>query len=277
MRRESGHRDKAVQTAAMQNALANIERLGAAMPAACGNLPPRALEPSTDLPTPKVLALIAHELRTPMSPILCAAQMLQRVNLSASQAAELGALIERQASRLKAMVERLAAVGRFSLGKFDLDKHTVRLDAVLAAAVETCRPALDRAGHALQISNRCGSIELLADQLALEQVFVNLLDNAAKYTPDCGHIHLSSWCDAGDAVVTVTDTGIGLPADRLGEAFQLFSQFDRARDFSMGGLGIGLALVKQIVELHGGSVAATSRGLDLGSSFTVRLPLKEAS
>jgi CheY-like chemotaxis protein len=164
-------------------------------------------------------------------------------------------------------------VSRISRGKLDLKLQRIELAAVVNSAIETSRPLLDQMGHELTVSLPEEPIFVEADLTRLAQVFLNLLNNAAKYSDRHGHIHLTAGREGHDAVVLVKDTGIGIAADQLPRIFEMFSQVDRSLEKSQGGLGIGLTLVRRLVELHGGSVVANSEGTGKGSEFVVRLPV----
>jgi CheY-like chemotaxis protein/two-component sensor histidine kinase len=175
------------------------------------------------------------------------------------------------------LIDDLLDVSRISRNKMELRRTRLLLPDVVSSAVETVRPAIDAAGHELTLSLPDEPIHLDADLTRLAQVFGNLLGNSAKYTPPGGRIRLSAVANDGHAEVTVSDNGIGIPAASLPTIFDMFSQVDRSIERSTGGLGIGLALVKGLVEMHGGTVTAASEGPGRGSTFTVRLPLLPAS
>ena len=181
--------------------------------------------------------------------------------------------MERQVEQLVRLVDDLLDVSRVMRGKIDLRREPVEFAAVVARAVETAQPLIDAQGHRLDISLPQESLLLSADPVRLAQVIGNLLTNATKYTEASGHILLSARRDGGTAVLRVRDTGIGIAPDMLPHVFDLFVQVDHAASRSQGGLGIGLTLVKNLVEMHGGTVEAHSGGLGRGSEFVVRLPL----
>lgn len=216
------------------------------------------------------LALLAHELRNPLAPLR---NGLQVIRLSADRDARerAQAMMDRQLGHMVRLIDDLLDVSRISRNKMELRRTRLSLADAVASAVETVRPAIDAAGHELTVSLPPRPLHLDADLIRLAQVFGNLLSNSAKYTPPGGHIRLTAEARGGEAVVTVSDNGIGIPAASLPNIFDMFSQVDRSIERSTGGLGIGLALVKGLVEMHGGTVTAASEGR--GSTFTVRLPL----
>jgi CheY-like chemotaxis protein/two-component sensor histidine kinase len=186
-------------------------------------------------------------------------------------------MIERQVLHLSRLVDDLLDVSRITRGKITLRKEVVDLAAVLSRAVETSRPLIEANRHRLTLSLFAQPIRLVADPTRLEQVFSNLLNNAAKYMERGGAIWLSGQRLDGEVVVRVRDTGFGIPAEVLPRIFDLFAQADRTLDRSQGGLGIGLTLVRSLVEMQGGSVEAHSEGPGKGSEFVVRLPLHQDS
>ena len=218
------------------------------------------------------LATLAHELRNPLAPI---GNALQIMRMSADAAAHDGAraMIERQLRQLVHLVDDLLDVSRISQGKIELRRGSIALDDVIRNAVETSRPLVDAAGHALELAPATmPALVVDGDMTRLTQVVANLLNNAAKYTPAGGRISVATRREGGDAVVEVTDTGVGIAAHQLPEVFEMFAQVERTSERAQGGLGIGLALVRRLVEMHGGTVSAASDGPGLGSSFRVRLP-----
>ncbi|MEK8092024.1 PAS domain S-box protein [Methylocystis sp. IM3] len=221
------------------------------------------------------LATLAHELRNPLAPICNATHVLLHETAPTMSVRDLGllAMIERQARHLVRLVDDLMEVSRITRGKVELKMQVVDLADVLRHAVETAQPMIDRAGHELRVILPAAPMALEADPVRLAQVFTNLLDNAAKYTEAGGSIRLTAELVGDQAVVTVSDSGVGIPADMLPRVFDLFTQVDRSLGRAQGGLGIGLALVKSLLGLHGGTVEARSDGLGSGSAFIVRLPL----
>jgi PAS domain S-box-containing protein len=216
------------------------------------------------------LAMLGHELRNPLAPILTALQLMEMRGEQGAQRER--AIIERQARHLVRLVDDLLDVSRITRGKIELERAPTDLAAVIAKAVEMASPLLERRSHRLELEVQPDLI-VDGDPVRLAQVFQNLLTNAAKYTPPGGHIAARARRDGEHTVVEVHDDGIGIPGHLLGSVFEPFVQGERARDRSEGGLGIGLMLVRSLVELHGGSVTARSEGAGKGSCFEVRLPL----
>jgi signal transduction histidine kinase len=217
------------------------------------------------------IALLAHELRNPLAPIRSGLQILKLSGRTEDPA--LG-MMDRQLTHMVRLVDDLLDVSRIGRNKIDLRRAQVSLADVIASAVETARPALDEAGHELTVALPAEPIILDGDLTRLAQVFSNLLTNSAKYTPPGGKVRLTAVRQGGAVVVSVRDTGIGIPAASLPTIFDMFSQVDRSVERTTGGLGIGLALVKGLTEMHGGTVSAASDGS--GSTFTVTLPVPAA-
>jgi PAS domain S-box-containing protein len=222
------------------------------------------------------LALLAHELRNPLAPLRNGLQVMRLAADDPSAAAQARTMMERQLGHMVRLIDDLLDVSRISRSKMELRRCRVLLADVLSSAVETARPAIEAAGHQLTLALPPEPVALDADLTRLAQVFGNLLSNSAKYTPHGGHIRLAAVRRGSDVVVSVRDTGIGIPPESLASIFDMFSQVDRSLERSTGGLGIGLALVKGLVEMHDGSVTAESAGVGKGSTFTVRLPVLEA-
>ncbi len=226
-----------------------------------------------DLRKDEFLATLAHELRNPLAPIRNAVQIMQ---LSRDEAMHDHArkIIERQLKQMVHLVDDLLDVSRISQGKVELRLEQVDVAEAVLDAIETSRPLIDAGRH--HLTTRLAPPRALmvdADPTRLTQIVANLLNNAAKYTPEGGHIQVLAERDGDAAVITVQDSGIGLSQDMLPRVFDMFAQVDRSMERAQGGLGIGLALVKRLVEMHGGSVHATSDGPDLGCRFVVRVPL----
>jgi two-component system CheB/CheR fusion protein len=219
------------------------------------------------------VATLAHELRNPLAPIRNAARLLQTKAAADADVAWSRDVIERQVAHMSRLLEDLLDASRIAQGKLELRRALVPLAEVIEAAVETCRPSIDSAGHELHVSLPLASLQVEADPVRLAQVFGNLLTNAAKYTERGGRIDVEAKQEGREAVVTVRDTGIGIAPEMRGRLFQLFAQDAGSAQRSQGGLGIGLSLVKGLVELHGGQVEARSDGPQCGSEFIVRLPL----
>lgn len=219
------------------------------------------------------LATLAHELRNPLAAIQTCAHLLRPEALDPETLGDVRDVIVRQARHMSQLVEDMLDITRISRGTMVLREEPVDLADVVSRAVERVRPIVDGRRHELIIAMPDEPMVLEADPTRLEQVLANLLTNAAKYTDSGGRIELVAVREGGDAVVRVRDNGIGLAPEALARLFQLFSQVDAAHDRSRSGLGIGLALVKSLVELHGGSVWAASDGPGRGSEFVVRLPM----
>lgn len=218
------------------------------------------------------LAMLAHELRNPLAPITSAAEVLQMVARGDAKVLRAAEVITRQSRHLSALVDDLLDVSRVTRGLVELQMGVVDLDAIVESAVEQARPLLESKQHSLTVHHERGHRAVIGDRNRLVQVLVNLLNNAAKYTPDGGIIALTVHNDGSRIVVDVKDNGIGIDSALLPFVFDLFTQASRTPDRSQGGLGIGLALVKTIVTLHGGEVSAASDGFGAGSRFTVILP-----
>jgi PAS domain S-box-containing protein len=228
------------------------------------------------------LATLAHELRNPLAPLRSGLQVmrLRSGHPAAGGPADVShvlGVMERQLGHMVELVDDLLDVARITRGQVELKRTSIDLKDVLDAAVEAAMPAMEEHGHRLRVGIEAGPLPLLADTTRLTQVVSNLLNNAAKYTPRGGAVTLSARRDGGQAVITVLDNGVGIAPESIEEVFGLFNQVGREHDRSQGGLGIGLSLVRSLVELHGGSVAASSAGAGLGSEFTVRLPLAEVA
>jgi PAS domain S-box-containing protein len=218
------------------------------------------------------LAMLAHELRNPLAPITSAAQLLGSASLEPKTVRRASEIIARQAEHMTELVNDLLDVSRVTRGLVTLDREELDLNAVVTHAVEQVRTLVETRRHALTLE-LCGEpVHVDGDRTRLVQVVSNILNNAAKYTPTGGHITLAVRAFDEHVEVTVRDTGMGIPADVLPYVFDLFTQAERTPDRSQGGLGIGLALVKSLVALHGGSVRAASPGLNLGSEFVIVLP-----
>jgi PAS domain S-box-containing protein len=219
------------------------------------------------------LATLAHELRNPLAPICNALQIIGLAGDNLALMSQARCMMERQLTQMVRLIDDLLDVSRITRNKLELRHESVELAVAVQCAVDTARPLIEAAQHRLTITLPQEPVLLHADLIRLAQVFSNLLTNAAKYTERGGEISLTAERQGGDLVVRVKDTGVGIPCDKLAHVFDLFVQVDRSLERSQGGLGIGLTLVKRLVELHGGSVAASSDGPGKGSVFTVRLPL----
>jgi PAS domain S-box-containing protein len=219
------------------------------------------------------LATLAHELRNPLVPIRNAVEILKHHGPPDSGAQRVHELIERQVQHLVRLIDDLLDVSRISRGKLQLRKERVPLAGVLERALEVTRPLIERAGHDLEVSLPPQPIHLDADPVRLAEVFSNLLDNACKFTERGGRIRLSVACDGTEVAVRVADSGIGITPEHLDGIFDMFVQLPATADRVRSGLGIGLALTRGLVEMHGGRIQAYSAGLGKGCTFTVRLPV----
>jgi PAS domain S-box-containing protein len=221
------------------------------------------------------LATLAHELRNPLAPIRNAAHVLATRPLAENTLERSSSIIQRQVAQMARLLDDLLDVARITRGKLSLRKDYITLQSVIAIAVETARPAIDAKSHRLKLEVTDRPLWLEADPVRLAQVVSNLLNNAAKYTDPKGLITLRAGATESGCYLSVSDSGIGLSPEALRSVFGMFAQEATALDRSEGGLGIGLALVKGLVELHGGTVDAFSRGVNYGSEFTMRLPVTE--
>jgi PAS domain S-box-containing protein len=223
------------------------------------------------------IAMLAHELRNPLAPIRNAVALMQRRNIQDPIVESMRQTIERQSGQLARIIDELLDVNRVARGQFTIEKETLDLREILQRAIETSRPLIDARQHKLDVHMGSVPIPVHADPLRLQQVVVNLLNNAAKYTPSQGSITLIASAIDGHAEIRVRDTGKGIPRDALDRVFDLFIQLEPNSGSALGGLGVGLALVRRIVELHGGRVQARSEGLGRGAEFNVRLPLSQSA
>jgi PAS domain S-box-containing protein len=219
------------------------------------------------------LAMLSHELRNPLSPILNAMHLLRLQGNENLIQQEARRVIERQVGQLTRIIDDLLEVSRITTGRVRVEPHRLEAKSVVERAVESARPLIDHRGHHLSVSFPSRPIWLQADPTRLEQVVVNLLNNAAKYTDEGGRIWVEVIEVGDEMLLKVRDTGVGIAPEMLPDVFDLFSQADRSLDRSQGGLGIGLSLVRHLVEMHRGTVEVQSAGLGQGSEFTVRLPM----
>lgn len=220
------------------------------------------------------LATLAHELRNPLAPIRTGLQLLGAgPPKDAEQVRAVTRMMERQTTQLRRLIDDLLEVSRISTGKLVLQRVALDLREVVAMALEACQPLIDRGGHAVNVRLPERALWVDGDPARLSQALSNLLNNACKYTPDGGRIWVSLQRQDAQAVLCVRDSGVGLPADMIGRVFDMFAQVNRSLERSQGGLGIGLALVRNLVSMHGGRVTAESPGPGQGSSFTIELPL----
>lgn len=218
------------------------------------------------------LATLAHELRNPLAPVKYAVAAL-RQGIEGQQRLQVQDVIDRQVSQMARLIDDLLDLSRINRGLIHLRPEHVRLSDLIGQAVEATRPSVDEAGHTLHLQLPPDELVLHADATRIVQVIVNLLTNACKYTPDGGHIRLAARREGPQASIEVSDDGIGIPLQEQGQLFQIFTQLHHTANRAKGGLGIGLSLVRTLVQMHGGTVAVASPGLNQGSTFTVRLPL----
>jgi signal transduction histidine kinase len=225
----------------------------------------------------EALSVLAHELRNPLAVIRHAVAVLRLCNKDESAVRSTQDVIDRQVTHMVRLVDDLSDLSRLANGKVRLELEPLDLTTVVREAVENCRAAVELRKHRLAVRWPQAPLQVLADRVRLTQVVTNLLSNASKYTPPGGCISLSVDQDVNEAVLSVCDNGIGIPAVTLPKVFDTFLQAEGSLGMSQGGLGIGLSLVRRFVEMHGGSVQAASAGANCGSEFTVRLPLARGS
>jgi signal transduction histidine kinase len=219
------------------------------------------------------LAVLAHELRNPLSPLVNSVEILRRSGSAGEErVARQLEVMARQLQQLTRLVDDLLDVSRVSRGLIELKRERLQLEEILDDAAEAARPQLEACSHQLVRGGLPAGITVHGDRVRLTQVFANLLSNAAKYTDPGGRVIMSVVLDQHRVSVVVQDTGIGIPQDMLSRIFDMFTQVPSAQARSQGGLGIGLTLVRRLVELHGGRISAYSRGVGQGSTFTVSLP-----
>ena len=219
------------------------------------------------------LATLAHELRNPLAPIRNALEILQSDDYSQNQKSEAFGRVERQVTQMIRLVDDLMDVSRITRGKIRIHRKPVNLCEILGTAIETIQPLIDEKQHTLLVEKVAEPVWVNGDLIRLSQIFSNIINNAAKYTPPGGNIEVCiSTCD-GKVTIAVKDNGEGIPADKLKSVFDMFTQVDGALERSQGGLGIGLTLVKKLTELHDGTVNVQSDGVDKGTTFIVTLPV----
>jgi CheY-like chemotaxis protein len=221
------------------------------------------------------LALLAHELRNPLAPIVTGIELLRQANDKPQLLEQVTSTMGRQARQLVRLVDDLLDLSRVSGGRLRLRKSRVVLRDVVRDAVASVHPIMERQRHELRVTTSDEPVELDADGARLTQVFANLLNNAAHYTPEGGRIAIEAGREAHEAVVTVSDNGIGIPRPMLARIFEMFYQGDEGRLTRGGGLGIGLTLARSLAEMHGGTITVSSDGANRGSKFEVRLPVAE--
>jgi signal transduction histidine kinase len=220
------------------------------------------------------LAILAHELRNPLAVIFYTNRVGHRTGTKSTQ--DRSDVIERQVWQLNQMIDDLLDISRVTRGKFRLEFKPIDAASVINGALEKANPQIQARDHELKVNRSSEALPILADPLRMEQVLTNLLVHAAKYTPKRGRITLDLGLDDGHAVFRVRDNGEGIPKEMLGRVFDVFTQVEQALDRSDAGLGVGLALARTLVELHGGMVSVASDGPGLGSEYVVRLPLMES-
>jgi len=221
------------------------------------------------------LATLAHELRNPLAPIRNGLSVMRLGGDNPAAVARVREMMERQVGHMVHLIDDLLDIARISGDKLELKRQRSDLKTILASAVETSMPLIEAGGHTLTVDLPDDALTVDADVTRIAQVVANLLNNAAKYTPPRGRIRLALRRDGADAVIAVSDTGVGIAPGALDGVFDMFSQIGRTVDRAQGGLGIGLSLVRRLVEMHGGLVSADSGGANAGSVFTVRLPLAD--
>jgi signal transduction histidine kinase/CheY-like chemotaxis protein len=223
------------------------------------------------------LATLAHELRNPLAPLSNSLQILAFSQDLSPDLVSIREIMERQVGHMVRLVDDLLELSRITRGNIELRREPVALSTVLMTAIEISRPVIDGSQHQLHVALPPETLILDADACRLAQIFANLVNNAAKYTPEGGTIWVSTQIEGPCVVVSVRDTGFGIPGEMLHRIFDMFAQVDRTRRRSQGGLGIGLTLAKRLVEMHNGEIEAHSAGLGHGSEFLVRLPISTAS
>jgi PAS domain S-box-containing protein len=220
------------------------------------------------------LATLAHELRNPLAPILNSVQLLGSETPARANARS---IIDRQVRHMARLVDDLLDVSRITLGRINLRRERAGVALIVSHAVEASRPLIDAAGHELKVVLPPTPLYVEVDVVRLTQALLNLLNNAAKYTPTGGHIALTACAQDGQALIAVSDTGVGIPGAMLPRIFEMFAQVDQSLERTQGGLGIGLTLAGKLVGLHGGTLVAHSEGLGHGSRFEIRIPLAAAA
>ena len=218
------------------------------------------------------LAMLSHELRNPLAPIRNAVELLRRIAPSDPRLVWARDVVDRQVTHMAQLVDELLDVSRITQGKITIRKETLELEKVIAHALETARPLIEARGHKLELDLPSSPVWMVGDFARLAQVVANLLNNAAKYTPEGGHIELSAKAAEGEVTLVVRDNGMGIDRELLPRVFELFSQGERSLDRSLGGLGVGLTVVQRLVELHQGRVEVSSDGPGKGARFSIVLP-----
>ena len=219
------------------------------------------------------LAVLAHELRNPLAPIRTGLDLIGMSPDNPAMLKRTREMMGRQVNHMVHLIDDLMDVARISSGKMELKRELVALEGIVSSAIEASAPHLEASSHTLSVSLPDPAIVLFADHVRIAQVLSNLLTNAGKYTPKGGDISLSAQCVGETLTIAINDNGMGIPKEALGSVFDMFTQVNRMLGHANGGLGIGLSIVKQLVELHGGSVGVSSDGPNLGSTFIITLPL----
>jgi signal transduction histidine kinase len=220
----------------------------------------------------QLLGMLAHELRNPLAPLVTAAEILQRPKVDPASVRRMGALIQRQTTHMAALLADLLDASRINNGLVVLEREPLVLHEVLAHAIEQTRPLMESRSQRFILRAPAQLLRVVGDANRLVQVFANILNNAAKYTPEGGAITLTVEPGGSWVVVRVADTGIGMSEELLAHVFEIFTQAERSVDRHVGGLGLGLSLVKDLVGLQGGTVSARSAGLGQGSEISVTFP-----
>jgi signal transduction histidine kinase/FixJ family two-component response regulator len=223
------------------------------------------------------LAMLGHELRNPLAPIRNAVKIMKQRGSDDPDLCWARDVVDHQVRQMGQLVDELLEISRVTSGKVRLQKEPIDVGTIVAYAVETSRPPIEQQHHRLSIALPPGPVFVEADPIRMAQVLSNLLNNAAKYTEPGGQIRLGVSVEGAEVLFRVRDTGIGIPAEMLSQVFDLFTQVDHSLDHSQGGLGLGLTLVRSLVEMHGGTVQALSEGPNRGSEFIVRLPMLPAA
>lgn len=219
------------------------------------------------------LAMLAHELRNPLAPIRNAGELLMRLRPDDSQVQTVAAIVNRQSTHLSRMVDDLLDVSRITQGRINLRLEPINLASVISQAMESVEPLIRENRHKVFVAGGYDPVYVNGDHARLVQCVANILTNASKYTDPGGEIRLEMHADGGQAVITVTDNGVGIPAELLPQIFDLFVQSNRSLDRSQGGLGIGLSVVRRLIEMHDGRVSAASDGPGRGARFEIVLPI----
>ncbi|MFC5497202.1 CheR family methyltransferase [Caenimonas terrae] len=265
------------QTAVRESQQALERSQGELVDALQANEKARVALQEADLAKDRFLAVLSHELRNPLASIDSAASLLLTPGVDGPDREAAAQVVRRQAQAMKSLMNDLLDVSRLTFGRLELHRQQVLLAPIVDAALETTRPLLDAAGHTLSVELPPYPVQLDADPLRLNQVLSNLLTNAIKYTPPGGRVELHVSFEGEHVLITVRDNGVGMKPEDIGRMFEMFAQADAPANRANAGLGIGLALVRSIVELHGGTVEASSPGLGQGSELRVRLPARRAA